>query len=90
MMDVGIETRRKQALFRAQRRGTKELDLIFGAFAAAHLAELDAKQLDSFEELLAVPDWQIYRWVMGKEEVPQRYDTEIFARLRDYRVNLKP
>jgi succinate dehydrogenase flavin-adding protein (antitoxin of CptAB toxin-antitoxin module) len=28
-----IATRRKKALFRAQRRGFKELDLIFAAFA---------------------------------------------------------
>ncbi len=89
-MDDGIEIRRKQALFRAQRRGIKELDLIFGAFAAAHLNSLDANELGRLEELLALPDWQIFRWIMGKEEVPRRYDNAIFARLRDYRENLKP
>ena len=32
------ENRRKRLLFRAQRRGFKEVDLIFGAYAEAHLA----------------------------------------------------
>ncbi|MGZ6006307.1 MAG: succinate dehydrogenase assembly factor 2, partial [Rhizomicrobium sp.] len=32
------EARRKRLLFRAQRRGFKEVDLIFGTFAAAELA----------------------------------------------------
>ena len=34
------ENRRKRLLFRAQRRGFKEVDLIFGAYAQAHLAGL--------------------------------------------------
>ena len=35
------ENRRKRLLFRAQRRGFKEVDLIFGAYADRHLAALD-------------------------------------------------
>jgi len=35
------ENRRKRLLFRAQRRGFKEVDLIFGAYAEAQLAGLD-------------------------------------------------
>ena len=83
-----IESRRRQALFRAQRRGFRELDLIFAAFAGTHLKTLDADQLDCFEALLSVSDWQIYGWIMGKENVPERYDNEIFALLCAYRANL--
>ena len=36
------ENRRKRLLFRAQRRGFKEVDLIFGAYAETHLARLEA------------------------------------------------
>ncbi|MBS0279423.1 MAG: succinate dehydrogenase assembly factor 2, partial [Proteobacteria bacterium] len=35
------EVRRKRLLFRAQRRGFKEVDLIFGAFAAEALPTMD-------------------------------------------------
>lgn len=84
-MDVDIETRRKKLLFRAQRRGFKEVDIIFGAFADAHLARLDADQLDRFEALLAVPDWQVYGWLMGDQPVPPEYDNDVFALLRNYR-----
>jgi antitoxin CptB len=84
-----IEIRRRKALFRAQRRGFRELDLIFGAFADAHLATLDAAELDRFEALLSVPDWQLYDWVMGHQPVPRPYDDDqIFLRLCDYRKNL--
>jgi antitoxin CptB len=84
-MDVDIETRRKKLLFRAQRRGFKEVDLIFGAFADAHLAGLDGGQLDRFEALLAVPDWQVYGWLVGETPAPPEHDNDVFALLREYR-----
>ncbi len=83
-----IEIRRKKALFRAQRRGFRELDLIFAAFADAHLSRLDANCLTRFEALLAVPDWQIFGWIMGHETVPSAYDDDVFAQLCSYRDNL--
>jgi antitoxin CptB len=83
-----LEIRRKQALFRAQRRGFKELDLIFGAFTDAHLQSLDAAELEEFEALLSVPDWQMFDWVMGHVRVPASHDCAVFARLCAYRQNL--
>ena len=83
-----IEIRRKKALFRARRRGFKELDLIFAAFADAHLMALQEPELDRFEALLSVPDWQMFDWVMGNDAVPHAYDHEVFARLCAYRKNL--
>lgn len=88
-MNVDNETRRKKLRFRAQRRGFKEVDLIFGAFTDAHLAGLDAAGLDRFEALLAVPDWQVYEWLTGAAPVPAEHDNDVFAALRAYRANLK-
>ena len=59
------ENRRKRLLFRAQRRGFKEVDLIFGAYAEGHLARLDAAGLDQFEALLTAPDQDVYAWLRG-------------------------
>ena len=87
-MDDGIDIRRRKALFRAQRRGFRELDLVFGAFAEKHLALLDDHQLDLFEALLSVPDWEIYGWIVGHTPVPQPYDHDVFAALVAYRPNV--
>jgi antitoxin CptB len=78
------ENRRKRLLFRAQRRGFKEVDLIFGAYAQDHLAALDETGLDRFEALLAAPDQEVYAWLRGAEPVPADYDNEVFARLKSY------
>ena len=86
-MTADLEIRRKQALFRAQRRGFRELDLLFGALADKYLNRLDEEQLDRLEALLAVPDWQLYGWIMGKEAVPEPYDNDVFALLCDYKAD---
>ena len=76
------ENRRKRLLFRAQRRGFKEVDLIFGAYAEACLAGLNESELDQFEALLTAPDQEVYAWLRGAEPVPARYDNPVFAGLR--------
>ena len=76
------EVRRKQLLFRAHRRGTRELDLIFGAFAATHLAGLDDVGLDRFEALLDAPDDDVYAWLRGHAPVPPAYASPVFDKLK--------
>jgi antitoxin CptB len=76
------EARRKCLLFRAKRRGFKEVDLIFGTFAAEALWGLDEAGLDAFEALLAAPDQEVFAWLKGKAPLPAAYDTPVFARLK--------
>jgi antitoxin CptB len=85
-MDDGLESpaerRRARLRFRAQRRGFKEVDLIFGAFADIHLPALSAAELDQLEALLEAPDQAVYAWLRGSERVPQEFDTPVFAKLK--------
>ena len=76
------ENRRKRLLFRAQRRGFKEVDLIFGAYAEAHLAVMDEAALDQFEALLTAPDQDVYAWLRGAMPVPAEYDNPVFSGLK--------
>ncbi|MEI9997296.1 MAG: succinate dehydrogenase assembly factor 2 [Rhizomicrobium sp.] len=74
--------RRKRLLFRAQRRGFKEVDLIFGVFAAEELAGMSEAELDQFEALLIAPDQEVYAWLRGHIEPPPEFDTPLFGRLK--------
>ena len=84
------ENRRKRLLFRAQRRGFKEVDLIFGAYAERHLAGLDAVGLDQFEALLAAPDQDVYAWLRGAGPVPPEHDNVVFAGLKQMCTQQSP
>ena len=76
------EARRKQLLFRAKRRGFKEVDLIFGTFAAAEIDTLDEAGLDQFEALLMAPDQEVYEWLRGHKPAPSEFDTALFNRMK--------
>ena len=94
MTDLGqggsSENRRKRLLFRAQRRGFKEVDLIFGAYADAHLAGLDEAGLDQFEALLTASDQDVYAWLRGAAAVPAEYDNPVFAGLKQMCMQQSP
>ena len=76
------ETRRKRLLFRAQRRGFKEVDLIFGAFAAESLPAMDDSAMDEFEALLAAADKDVFLWLQDQAPVPAEHDNATFAGLK--------
>jgi antitoxin CptB len=78
----GLDARRKRLLFRAWRRGVRETDLIVGRFADAHIAELNAGELDDFEKLIEVSNADLYAWVAGAGAAPAEYDTAVLSKLR--------
>jgi antitoxin CptB len=61
----GLEIRRKRALYRANHRGTKELDLILGRYANERVRGMNEVQLLAFEQFLALPDTDIDQWIRG-------------------------
>jgi len=64
------EHRLKRLNMRAARRGTKEMDLILGAYAEQYLPEMSDTDLDLFEALLNESDHDLYRWVTGQGTPP--------------------
>lgn len=62
-----LDIRRKRAAYRAHHRGTKEMDVIVGRYADAHLGRMTGGALDEFEAFLAIADPVIEAWVFGKE-----------------------
>ena len=82
LSSAGLDARRRRILFRAWRRGMRELDLAMGHFADAELPAMSAAELDEFERLLDAPDPSVLAWITGEEPVPADHDTPLFARLR--------
>jgi antitoxin CptB len=77
----GEALRKRRLKFRVWHRGMREVDLILGRFADAHLDGLGAGDLDAFEALLEVPDQELYAWVIGQEPIPAADDTPLLRRL---------
>lgn len=75
------DVRRKRLYYQSCHRGMKEMDLILGGFAAAHIDALDAGELDALERLLALPDDKLYVWFSGREAAPADIDNALFRRI---------
>ena len=80
--------RHKRLLFQSTHRGMKETDTLLGGFARAHLAELDAAQLDRFEALLEQSDADLFDWITGKAPVPAEFENDVMALLKTYKARL--
>ena len=69
-MTETAEARLKRMAMRSWRRGTKEMDLILGPWADAHLAGLDAARLQVYDRLLEENDQDLMAWILGQAAPP--------------------
>jgi antitoxin CptB len=80
-----LDPRRKRALFRAWHRGTREMDLVMGRFADREIHALSDEDLAHFEQLLDLPEADVFAWVTGQLPRPAHIDAGLLARLGEFR-----
>ena len=80
----GLDARRKRLLFRCWHRGTREMDLIIGRFADAHLADLSEAELTELEQLIELPDPDLYAALTGAGSIPPEMRGSVFDKMRRF------
>ena len=80
----GLDDRRKRLLFRCWHRGTREMDLILGRFADAEIADLTGDELDQLEQLIEVPDPDLYAALSGDALPAPEFRTGLFDRIKSF------
>ena len=78
----GLEPRRKRLLFRCWHRGTREMDMILGGFADAHIADLNDADIADLERLIELPDPDLYAALVGGAPLAPDYAIGIFVRIK--------
>lgn len=84
MQDNTLENTRKKLIFRSWHRGTREIDLLLGRFADAHLPGFDAGELQQYEDLLVNSDPDLYNWITGKETPPANLGSDVLQKLINF------
>jgi antitoxin CptB len=79
-MAEDLATARKRLAMRAWRRGTKEMDLVMGPYADAHLAGMGAEEIAAFDALLSENDQDLMAWVIGQLPAPGDH-ADLLARI---------
>lgn len=67
------QARLKRLTMRSCRRGMKEMDLILGPYAAAHLGAMDESSLAEYDALLSENDQDLYAWITGAAPTPDAF-----------------
>ena len=67
------------------RRGLLELDLILNEFAREHLHTMSGAELEGLHRLLDAADNDLWDWISGRAEPPDRTLSGLIARLREVR-----
>lgn len=69
-MTDDVASRRRRARFRANHRGTKEMDWLLGRFADARVPAMAPAALAEFERLLLMPDPELHDMILYPEIAP--------------------
>jgi len=72
----------KRLFYRCIKRGTKENELLFRAFAERYLDQLSLSDLDDLDVLLNCLDADLTHWLFHPETLPLDYDTAVFRLLK--------
>ncbi|KEJ96323.1 antitoxin CptB [Pseudosulfitobacter pseudonitzschiae] len=67
------EHRLKRLKMRSMRRGIKEMDIILSAYADDTLHTMDDAALTLYDDMLNENDQDLYQWVTGQAEAPERF-----------------
>lgn len=82
--DADDQYRRKQLIYRANHRGIKEMDIILGGYADAHVMTMGPGKLDQLEKLMGESDRDLLTWFTGEVAIPAGFDTPLFAEILSF------
>ena len=90
LSSADLDPRRRKILFRAWHRGLREMDLIMGGYADAHLATLADSDLDAFEVLIEQADRDLLHWILDETDIPLDFDTALLRAIRQHHNHTSP
>ena len=79
-----LDSRRRRAIYRANYRGTKEMDWLLGKFAAAKLPGMGDMALAHFEQFLALPDPDLNAWLLDPARIAGLEFADLVADVRAF------
>lgn len=78
------DARRKRLIFRSWHRGTREMDLLLGSFADAHVPGFTDAELAEYEILLTQSDPELYGWISGAALPPANLLSPLLEKLLNH------
>ena len=77
---------KKQIIYRATHRGTKEMDILLGNFVKKYIEEFNDNELQDLEKLLFIEDEIIYNWYFKKNFNNNISNTKVTLMLKNFKL----
>lgn len=87
---LDLDARRRRIKVRAWRRGMREMDIILGGFADAHLGALTEAEIVEFEKLLDESDRDVFSWISGELPIPDDANGPLLKRVIAFHAHNRP
>jgi antitoxin CptB len=88
LSSADLDPLRKKLLFRAWHRGIREMDLILGRFADAHIGKMPAEEIEEFAFLLEVFDRDLIQWFTDEVKTPAEWNTALFQKIKQNHLSM--
>jgi antitoxin CptB len=76
----------KKLLYRANHRGTKEMDLVIGGFANENLKKLTFEELKEFEILLNFTDKELSSWLVDNKKNIELENFSVSKKIKNFKL----
>ena len=82
---IELETLKKKIIYRANYRGTKEMDILLTSFVNKIIHDLDLKNLKELLELLELDDDTLYKFNRKTIDLDDAQNKKIYIMFREHR-----
>ena len=84
-MAINIKDLKNKIIYRANYRGTKEMDNLLGSFAKKYIDQFDLKDLLLLSELLNYDDENLYRFNQGLRLTIKITDNKVSEMFKNFK-----
>ena len=84
-MEINIDQLKKKIIYRANYRGTKEMDILLTSFVNKIIHDLDLKNLKELLELLELDDDTLYKFNRKTIDLNDTQNKKIYIMFREHR-----
>tara|TARA_B100001093_G_scaffold66407_1_gene56363 strand:+ start:1142 stop:1399 length:258 start_codon:yes stop_codon:yes gene_type:complete len=84
-MEINIDQLKKKIIYRANYRGTKEMDILLTSFVNKIIHDLDLKNLKELLELLELDDDTLYKFNRKTIDLGDTQNKKIYIMFREHR-----
>ena len=84
-MEINIDQLKKKIIYRANYRGTKEMDILLTSFVNKIIHDLDIKYLKELLELLELDDDTLYKFNRKKINLDDTQNKKVYIMFREHK-----